>query len=325
MEKLTASVILGVYNEEENIERFIKAILSQTYLPREIVIVDDGSTDKTAEIVKKYANGNQVLKYIYQENRGPAAARNNAWRNANADVCIFTDGDCVPRNNWIEEIIKPFCDVRIAAVGGRYETINKNKILARFIGYEIDYRYRKVEKEITAHGTYNLAVRKKVLEEIGGFDEKYKRPSGEDWDITYKISEKYKIIFTRSAIVGHNHPEEFWPYLKNQFFRGFDRIRVYRDHPEKMKGDNYTPSIIKFQIAGSLALIFSLIFIYPFFYFSYLLPLAIFIFLFATAFIPFKYLFKRDPTVALYSIPVQICRNFSWLFGALFGFFNIIY
>lgn len=319
MKNIKAAITLGAYNEENNIGKFLDAALRQTYMPSEIIIVDDGSTDKTAEIVKKYAASHPIIKYIYQKNSGPACARNNAWKNSNADVCVFTDGDCVPKENWIEELIKPLEDDSVAAAGGGYETINKDKILARFIGYEIDYRYRNIGKEITAHGTYNLAVKKNVLKEVGGFDEKYKRPSGEDWDLTYRISQKYKIIFVRSAIVGHNHPEKFWPYMKNQYFRGLDRIRVYKDHPKKINGDNYTPSIIKFQVAASLALIPCLVLIYPFSKFSYLIPLFIFLFLLASSLISFPYFFKKDALTAIYSIPVQLCRNYAWALGAVAG------
>lgn len=323
MEKITSSVTLGVYNEEENIEGFIKAVLSQTCLPREIIIVDDGSTDRTAEIIKKYAELYPIIKYIYQKNKGPAAARNNAWKNSNSNICIFTDGDCVPRNNWIEEILKPFNDGKIAAVAGRYETINKNKILSRFIGYEIDYRYRNVKREITAHGSYNLAVKRKILEEIGGFDESYLFPSGEDWDLTYKISKKYTMVFNRLAVVGHYHPEKLIPYLKNQERRGFDRLKIYINHPKMIKGDNYTGKIIKYQVLASAVFVPSLFLIYPFFKFSFLIPIFLLLFLLISSTVSFIYIAKKGLSAALYGMPVQLLRNFAWALGLIRGFLKL--
>jgi glycosyltransferase involved in cell wall biosynthesis len=316
------AVVVGVYNEEKHIADLLEALLNQNRLPDEIVIVDDGSKDKTAEIIKDCASKNPIVKYIYQKNSGPAAARNNAWKNSTADICIFTDGDCVPEKNWIQELIKPLDDEKVGGVAGAYKTINKESILARFIGLEIEWRYSKVKNEIQAHGTYNLAVRKKVLEEIGGLDESYPVPSGEDWDMTYKISKRYELIFVRSAVVGHYHPEKFWWYMKNQVRRAFDRIKVYKDHPEMKKGDNYTPPYTKYQILSSGLFVPSLILFFPLFKFSFVLPIAVFLVMMTTTLIPFPYFLKKDIAVAFYSIPIQIARGIAWFVGILKGIIN---
>lgn len=313
------AITVGVYNEEKHIADLLDALLRQTQLPDEIIIVDDGSKDKTAEIIKEYSRHNAILKYIYQENAGPAAARNKAWKNSVSDICIFTDGDCVPEKNWVEELIKPFEDERVGATAGTYKTLNNESLLARFIGYEIDWRYSKVKNEIQAHGTYNLAVRKYVLEEIGGLDESYPFPSGEDWDLTYKISKKYKLIFVREAIVGHYHPEKLWWYLKNQTQRASDRIKVYKDHSEMKKGDNYTPPFTQYQILASGLILPSLIFLYPFFRFSFLFPFIIFLILLSTTLVTFPYFIKRDPLVAYSSLFIQSIRGMAWFIGIIKG------
>jgi len=317
------AVTIGVYNEEKNIDNLIKSLLSQNHIPDKIIIVDDGSKDKTAEIIKKYTRKSPIIKYIHQENAGPAAARNTAWKNSKSDICIFTDGDCIPEKNWIEELIKPFSDNRVGASAGRYKTLNNKNILAKFIGLEIAWRYRNTKGEIDAHGTYNLAVRRNILEEIGGLDESYPVPSGEDWDMTYKISKKYKIIYTPSAVVGTYHPEKFWWYMKNQVRRAYDRVKVYKDHPERKKSDNYTPKITKYQILASGLFIPSIILIYPFFKFSYIISTIIFLFLFLVALWPFLYFAKRDLMIAFCSIPIQICRNFIWFIGLLKGMLKL--
>lgn len=316
------AVVVGAYNEEKHITDLLEALLNQTRLPDEIIIVDDGSKDRTAEIIGSYVSKNPIIKYIFQKNAGPAAARNNAWKNSTSDICIFTDGDCVPENVWVERLIKPFDNEKVGGVAGAYKTINKKNILSRFIGLEIEWRYSKVKDEIQAHGTYNLAVRKKVLEEIGGLDESYPVPSGEDWDMTYKISERYKLIFIRDAVVGHYHPEKFWWYMKNQVRRAFDRIKVYKDHPEMKKGDNYTPSYTKYQLLSSALFAPSLIFLYPLFKFSFALPIVIFLVMMITTLIPFPYLIKKDIAVAFYSIPVQIARGIAWFIGGAKGLIN---
>lgn len=314
------AVTVAVYNEEKYIARLLDSLLNQTASPDSIIIVDDGSTDRTEEIVLEYKKRYSVIRYFYQKNAGPAAARNKAWTQADADICIFTDGDCEPNSNWIETIIKPFADKRVGAVAGAYRTINTDSILARFIGYEVDWRYRNIKGEIDAHGTYNLAVRKNVLYEVGGLNEAYPKASGEDWDMTYKISKKHKIIFLPDAIVGHHHPEDFFWYMNNQVRRGLDRVKVYQDHPEMISGDNYTPWYVKYQVLASGALPFSLILlIFPFSEYSILIPVFFFIFLVVTSLISFPFIVKKDLYAALYGIPIQIVRNFAWFLGLLKG------
>ncbi|MDO8506979.1 MAG: glycosyltransferase family 2 protein [bacterium] len=326
---MKVAVVTGVYNEEKTIGALIESVLNQTYVPDEMVIVDDGSKDKTAEIVKKYAAEEKIIKYIYQENAGPAKARNKGWKSADTDICVFTDGDCVPEKIWVEELLKPFKDKKVGGTAGTYKTMNKQSILARFIGLEIEYKYKDIKGEIDAHGTYNLAIRKNVLEEVGGLDESYPKPSGEDFDMTYKISRKHKIMYVPEAIVGHYHPEDFWWYMKNQVRRGFDRIKLYNDNPENAGQDAYTGRLVKYQVWFAGLLLPSLVLIYPFFSYSFMVPLLIGAFLIMILLPFFIYLIKKDIRVALVSIPVILMRNYAWFWGMMkgikeFGFIKIV-
>lgn len=318
------AVAIAAYNEEKDIEKVLQAVLAQTYSPSQIVIVNDGSKDKTDTIIKRIAKKYPQIKYIYQENAGPAAARNKAWKNTptSCDIVAITDGNCIPEPNWIEELIKPFNNSKVGAAGGTYKTLNPENLIARFFGMEVAWRYSKIHGEIDAHGTYNLAIRRNVLEEIGGFDEKYRKPSGEDWDLTYKISRKYKIIYVPTAIVGTEHPDNLFKYLKTQVRRAYDRIMLYNEHPERGGKDNYTGRFVKYQVWLPGLLIVSLVFLYPFFKFSFLIPTAIFALLVLTTLPPFPYFIQRDFAVAMVSIPIQILRAFAWFWGMIKGIFK---
>lgn len=317
--------VSAVYNEEKTVSYLLDALLNQTRRPDEIVIVDDGSTDGTGAVIQAYAARHKSIVYIRQENKGPAAARNRAWKSTNADICLFTDGDCVPEPVWVEAMIKPFSDPLVGASAGTYKTLNPENLLARFIGLEIAWRYRNVRGAVDAHGSYSLGVRKKVLEEIGGYKEDYKKPSGEDWDLTYKISRRYKIIFTPEAVVGHYHPEDFFWYLKNQARRGYDRMRVYRDHTDKRQGDTYTGNLVKYQVAAAAVFVPSLLFFLPVFPYSWTVPVSILLFLLLTACVPFPYYAARDLPAAFAGIIFQFFRFFAWMAGAVAGFirFNL--
>jgi len=311
------AINVAVYNESDHINKLLESLLVQTKMPDEIIIVDDGSKDDTAKIIKKFAAENPTIRYLYQKNAGPSAARNNAWKNSAADICIFTDGDCVPQKNWIETMLPYFEDEKVGAVAGTYKTENDDNLLALFVGYEIAWKYEKLRGPVNVHGTYNLAVRKKILEEIGGFNEKFR--TAEDADLTYRISEKYTIYFTPESVVGHYHPEKFWAYMKNQEKRGEDRVLLYKHHPNRITNDTYTGKIIKYQVLAGGMLIPSLIFIYPFFKFGFLIPLSIALFILYCSSFSFPYIAKKNISCTLYGIPVQFFRSIAWFFGLIWG------
>ncbi len=313
------AVTIAVHNEEKTIEKLIESLFSQTLLPDEIVFVDDGSKDRTVSLIEKYIPAEIPIRLLVQEQKGPAAARNLAWKESKADICVFTDGDCIPESTWLERLVKPLENPEVGGSGGTYKTLNKESLLARFIGLEISWRYRKVKGEIDCHGSYNLAVRRHLLEKVGGFNEDYPDASGEDFDLTYNISQYSILVYTPEAVVGHYHPQKLFPYLKNQVRRGYDRVKLYCDHPRKAKSDTYTPWYVKYQVAFSGLFLPSLVFLYPAVPPGPIIPLLLLLLLLMFTCVPFFYFFKRDMMVAFYSIPVQFLRGFAWMIGLMKG------
>lgn len=97
------SVIIPAYNAERFIGQAIQSVLDQTYTNWELVIINDGSTDNTAEIVKEFDDPR--VTYIYQENRGLSAARNTAIRNANAEIIALLDSDDLWEPEFLEKMM----------------------------------------------------------------------------------------------------------------------------------------------------------------------------------------------------------------------------
>lgn len=258
------SVVIPAHNSEKTIEKAVEGCLSQAYDKDnlEIVVVDDGSTDKTGEVAKQYP-----VKYIYQENAGPAAARNTGWKNARGEVVCFTDSDCVPEKDWVSRIVQGFSSMDISGVGGSYSIANPESLLARCVHQEIVERHRKMSGEVDFLGSFNVSYRKKVLEEVGGFNEEFKKASGEDNDLAYRIRKKgYKLIFDKEIKVAHYHQTNFFKYLKEQFQHGFWRMKLYRLHPDMAKGDRYAgildfiqPPVAMLILAGLLLVTLTLI------------------------------------------------------------------
>lgn len=233
---LRVSIVIPVYNRASLIGPVIEALLDQAYKPFEIIIVDDGSTDNTGKIVSSYQ-----VKYIYQENRGPAAARNRGFRESGGDIIAFIDSDCVARKDWLENLIKGFDSPEVGAVAGSYDIANPESLLSRLIHEEIKWRHSGFKRYIRAFGSYNVAIRREVFEKVGGFDETYRTASGEDNDLSYRILKAgYKIRFMPDALVAHYHTENLFKYLKEQYRHAFWRMKLYKDHPDMIRGDDYT-------------------------------------------------------------------------------------
>lgn len=233
---LRVSIVIPVYNRASLIGSVIEALLDQAYRPFEIIIVDDGSTDNTERIVSSYQ-----VKYIYQENRGPAAARNRGFRESGGDIIAFIDSDCIARKDWLENLIKGFDSPEVGAVAGSYDIANPESLLSRLIHEEIKWRHSGFKRYIRAFGSYNVAIRREVFEKVGGFDETYRTASGEDNDLSYRILKAgYKIRFMPDALVAHYHTEKLFKYLKEQYRHAFWRMKLYKDHPDMIRGDDYT-------------------------------------------------------------------------------------
>jgi cellulose synthase/poly-beta-1,6-N-acetylglucosamine synthase-like glycosyltransferase len=312
------SVIVPAYNAEKTIGKTISGLLNQDYNKKyEIIIVDDGSTDATREVVKKF----KEVKLIEQEHKGPAAARNLGAKKAKGNILLFTDADCIPARNWIKNMIEPFKNKEIVGVQGTYKTLNKESLIARFAGYEIEERHKKMEKQkyIDFIGTFSAGYRKDIFLKFNGFDESFPIASGEDPELSFRISKAgYKMVFQPKAFVFHKHPDTLFKFLKQKFFRGYWRIFLYKKHAEKILRHAYTPKSVYLEIGLLyLACVAFLLSIWN----TFLLTCGIF--LFGLAFLltlPFSIkILKKDKMVGILSPLIIILRDFSTGLGIIFG------
>ena len=316
------SVVVPVYNGANTIAKTIDALLAQeTEKSYEVIVVDDGSTEDTPNIIKKYP-----LKIITQDNAGPSAARNSGWKAASGEIVAFTDSDCVPVSNWVEVLSKPFEDSAVGGVGGTYKTENIGSILATYIGEDIKFRHDRLGKEIEATGTFSAAFRKNLLEQVGGFDETYKKATAEDFDLCFAIRKTgHKILFVPNAIVGHYHKERFFKYIKSQFWYAVWRVYLYNKYKGMLKGDQYTPITTLIQVPVALLFLVSLV---PAFFvdFFFVIPL-VFIGVLLALTIPFlRYeMMQKNPLVAVIGVFMQVIRNIVWAVGFVCGLVNLVY
>ena len=253
-----ASVIVPAYNAAATIGECLEAVLSQIYAGEvELIVVDDGSVDATAAVVRSYRG----VKYVFQENRGPASARNRGAACASGDLLLFTDSDCRPEPGWIQGMADGFQDDSVGVVAGSYAIANEGMALPRIIHGEIRFRHlRLMPSYPRVFGSYNFAVSADLFRHIGGFNAVYRQASGEDNDLSYRILRSgRKIRFLKDVCVAHYHQHILWKYLREQFRHGFWRASLYLDHASMAAGDDYTfwKDIVELPLAlGHVACLF---------------------------------------------------------------------
>ncbi|CAG0949820.1 Poly(ribitol-phosphate) beta-glucosyltransferase [Burkholderiales bacterium] len=249
------SVVIPAWQAERVIAACLDALAAQTVAREhfEVIVVDDGSTDATAEIAA--AHGATLIR---QANAGPAAARNAGARRACGEIVLFTDADCRPDPHWLAAMARPFEKADVTAVQGRYVG-SQPEIAARFSQLEFEERYERIPDgaDIDFVFTYSAAYRRDVFVAEGGFDTAFPAPNGEDMDLAFRLKQKgHRFAFAREALVRHVHPTRFGWYFRQKFTRAYWRQRVYARFPGKAVSDSYTPKALKFQILLGLLLPF---------------------------------------------------------------------
>lgn len=251
---MKASVVVPAYNAQDTLGECLEAILSQT-VPRdryELIVVDDGSTDRTEEVARQY--GVKVLK---QHHQGPAMARNLGLREAKGAVILFTDADCAPAPDWLEKMLTPFSEDRIVGVKGAYMT-HQRGVIARFAQIEYETKYDRMRKQryIDFIDACSAAYTTEIIRSCGGFDPAFPTSANEDIDLSFRLAKRgHKMLFAPEAIVFHIHPDSIWAYLKRKFKVGYWRALLYARHPDKVIRDSHTPQSLKAQVILGLALL----------------------------------------------------------------------
>jgi len=241
------SVIVPAYNAGDTLSSCLSALRAQS-LPGaqyEVVVVDDGSTDGTADIARQFG-----ARLICQQNAGPAAARNRGAQAARGQILLFTDSDCEPAPDWIEHMVAPFGDPELQGAKGAYRTRQK-ELVARFVQLEYEEKYDRLLRQpwIDFVDTYSAAYRRDVFLANGGFDDAFSAASVEDQEFSFRLARKgYKLAFVPTAIVYHTHDASLGEYWRRKFGIGYWKALLLRLHPERMIGDSHTPQSLKAQI-----------------------------------------------------------------------------
>ena len=227
------SIVVPTYNRRELLKECLDSLFNQTY-PKdeyEVIVVDDGSTDGTEELLKEYAkNAPCTLKYFKQENRGPAAARNAGIKHAAGDIVCFLDDDCIADKNWIMNMVDKFNEDKVGGVGGKIIVTPSDHLIEPKIDQS------GLINTWSSLSGCNMAFKKDILDDINGFDPLF-RFGAEDNDICIRVRLKgYTLKYAPEAIVFLRHSTTLGDLIKKQYNYGIGCSRLgkkYTDFPFK--------------------------------------------------------------------------------------------
>lgn len=224
------SVVVPVYNERRIIHRCLDALLAQTYPQdrREILVVDNNSTDGTPDVVQQYP-----VKLLYERGiQTSYAARNRGIRHAQGEIVAFTDADCVPQPDWLASLVSGFSDANVVGCAGVVRPLETENIIGQFIG-----RVHPLSSQVVGGLWYvitaNAAYRRSALLAAGLFEEQLFTAGDIDMSLRLQLEGYGEIWPVPEAVVLHSY-DESWKAMWRRFRRyGYSEVlmtRLYREY-----------------------------------------------------------------------------------------------
>ncbi len=239
-EQPLVSVIIPTYNREKYIKDAVESVLNQTYKNIEVIVVDDGSTDNTQDVIKEIIEKDDRVKYIYQENQGSGSARNRGIQEANGEFIAFLDSDDAYLPYAVERIVYLF----------KTQPENVKLVYGDFINI-VDGKDEKIYREIVEPKPKPILfqqflignpllptivmVKKDVFDETGLFDNSYK--IAQDYDLWVRLILKYDIAKLNLPVSTYRIHEEQITKDRGLLRYEIDKIALrlfYSIKPEKL-------------------------------------------------------------------------------------------
>jgi cellulose synthase/poly-beta-1,6-N-acetylglucosamine synthase-like glycosyltransferase/peptidoglycan/xylan/chitin deacetylase (PgdA/CDA1 family)/spore germination protein YaaH len=252
------SVIIPAFNEEKVIGKTIRSFLDSHYAgPMEVVVVDDGSTDSTAEVVA--ALGDPRVRLLRQANSGKAHALQNGVAQARHDILVFVDADTIFAKDALGHLAATFHDERIGAVSGQARVGNLRSFLARcqdleyVCNFNLDRRAYAAWNCITVVPGAISAIRRAAIQAAGGYSFE---TLAEDTDLTLAIHKAgYRVAYEPKALAYTEAPETLRQLATQRFRWAFGTLQCVWKHRDlifnprfKALGWFSLPSIWFFQV-----------------------------------------------------------------------------
>jgi cellulose synthase/poly-beta-1,6-N-acetylglucosamine synthase-like glycosyltransferase/spore germination protein YaaH/peptidoglycan/xylan/chitin deacetylase (PgdA/CDA1 family) len=253
------SVLIPAYNEEDVIVQTVNSALAADYPKKEIVVVNDGSTDRTAELLETHFGRDARVHILHQPNRGKPAALARALEAATAPIVITIDADTSIDRNAIKKLVRNFADPRVGAVAGNVKVANRTRWLTRWQALEY-ITSQNMEKR--AFDLLNCipvvpgavgAWRVEAMQAAGGFSA---QTVAEDTDLTIAIRRAgWRISYDEEAIGYTQAPETAGVLIRQRFRWTFGTLQSVWKHRDTVGRPKYgtlglvaLPNIFLFQL-----------------------------------------------------------------------------
>jgi len=226
----SVSVVIPVYNRAAPIQACLASLFAQTYPQTryEIIVVDDGSTDDTAEQVRQSAAAwNGTLRLLQKKNAGPASARNAGIRASEAEVIAFIDSDCLASPDWLESLLKVLVTSDASGVGGPLFDSSPQGWVAEYLHAASFFRHRVRHGQVEYLLTANVAFRRAALLALHGFSER-RGAWCEDADLSFRLTQAgYRLLLAEQGIVTHyGTPESIRDLSKHLYRYGYGNVML---------------------------------------------------------------------------------------------------
>lgn len=223
------SVVICAYNAERTMQACLESLRALRYASYEVIVVNDGSTDRTLEIARQFPEA----RIISQENQGLSVARNVGIEAATGDIVAFTDSDCVVDPDWLTYLAYSFAHGGFVAVGGpNLPPPEEARTAACVASSPGGPTHVLLNDQVAEHiPGCNMAFRRDVLRQIGGFDPVF-RAAGDDVDLCWRLQNEGHVIgFSAAAMVWHFRRNTVKAYIKQQMGYGAAEALLYFKHP----------------------------------------------------------------------------------------------
>ncbi len=251
------SIVVPAYNEEIDIERSVRSLAQSDYSDLEVIVVDDGSEDRTAEIVKGL--GLERVRLVVQPNAGKAAALNRGVAAARHELVVTVDADTVFERQTVRRLVQPLHDERVGAVSGNTKVSNRRRLLGRWqhieyvMGFNLDRRmYEVLDCMPTVPGAIG-AFRRAALAEVGGFSGD---TLAEDTDVTLALGRaRWRVVYAEDALAYTEAPATLRGLWRQRYRWAYGTLQsVWKHrgavrHPDEARiGRRALPYLALFQI-----------------------------------------------------------------------------
>jgi glycosyltransferase involved in cell wall biosynthesis len=258
------SIVIPLYNRPEELDELLASLCEQSYKEFEVIVVEDGSTQKGDHIVERYRD-RLAITYLEKDNSGPGLSRNAGAAKASGDYLIFFDSDCIIPRHYVAEVSAFLEKEPVDAYGGPDAALPTFTTVQKAINYAMTsflttggIRGGKRSMEKFHPRSFNLGVSREAFNRLGGYGT---MRFGEDIDFSLRLMKAgFRTALIPGAYVYHKRRSTFRQFFKQVYNSGIARINLHLLHPGSLRVVHLLPALF---VVVMVLILPAAIFIHP--------------------------------------------------------------